>query len=116
MTVTNCFTFITVSQWYRLNPCLLVIKNKSAFSVVNSAVKTTLPVFAAVRRSAAPLLLSTGACHRSISPGGDQEQNRRMPLLLSNDGTDRRTDGRTDRRTLDRFIDLALFGLTIDIE
>jgi len=33
-----------------------------------SAVNMTLPAFAAVRRAAAPLLLSAGACRRSISP------------------------------------------------
>jgi len=31
-------------------------------------------------------------------PGGAQQQTRRTPQLLSNDGTDRQTDGRTDGR------------------
>jgi len=35
--------------------------------------------------------------------GGTQQQTRRMRLMLSIDGTDRRTDG----RTLDHFIDPA---------
>jgi len=42
-----------------------------------------------------------------------QQQTHRMPLLLSNDGTDRQTDG----RTIDRFIDPAfvLLGLNIPL-
>jgi len=65
----------------------------------------TLPAFAAERHAAAPLLLH-GRPPLSTdisSPHGAQQQTRRTPLLLSNDGTDRRTDG----RTLDRFIDHA---------
>jgi len=62
----------------------------------------TLPTFAAERRAEAPLLLSAPAAgtwrRRSqllidIScPQGAQQQTRRPPLLLSNDG--RQTDGR----------------------
>jgi len=46
---------------------------------------------------------------RSISAAdsGAQQQTRRPPMLLSTDGTDRRTDGRTDGRTPDCCIDPA---------
>jgi len=53
-----------------------------------SAVNVTLPAIAAERRR----LLH-----------GAQQQTRRPPLLLSIDGTDRRTDG----RTLDRYLNRA---------
>ena len=78
--------------------------NKSAvFSLVNLAVKTTLSAFAAERRAAAPLLLGAGIfCLRSTSPDSGVLSSK-PPLLLSTDGTDRRTDG----RTLDRFVDPA---------
>jgi len=46
------------------------------------------------------LLLSAGACStapaavdRYLLPYGAQQQTRRPPLLLSIDGTDKRTDG-----------------------
>ena len=51
--------------------------------------------------AAAPLLLSAGTCLLSIDmscPHGAQQQTRRTPLLLSIDGTDRRTEGRTPDR------------------
>ena len=47
------------------------------------------------------------AIDRCLLRAGPQQQTRRRPLLVSIDGTGRRTDGRTDRRTLDRFIDYA---------
>jgi len=56
----------------------------------------TLPAFATERRR---LLSADIAC-----PRGAQQQSRHTPLLLSIDGTDRRTDG----RTLERFIDPVL--------
>jgi len=61
----------------------------------------TLPAFAAERWR-----LQHGArSHRLISAAdsGAQQQTHRPPLLLSIDGTDRRTD----RRTPDRYIDLV---------
>jgi len=70
-----------------------------------SYVNITLPAFAAERRAAAPLLhaerrrkqLSIDvSCRR-----GAEQQTRRTPLLLSNDGTDRQTDGRTRERFID---------------
>ena len=62
----------------------------------------TLPAFAAERRRACSCSTALAACpHLSINiscPHGVQKQTRRPPLLLSIDGTDRRTDGRTDAR------------------
>jgi len=68
----------------------------------------TLPTFAAERRAAAPLLLSTGACYRSTSPHCGRWELSSKPIarrccVRSIDGTDRRMDGRTP----DRFIDPA---------
>jgi len=62
----------------------------------------TLLAFAAVRRAAAPLLLS-GRRQRLLSidiscPQGAQQQTRRTLLQRSIDGTDRQTDGRTPDR------------------
>jgi len=48
----------------------------------------TLPPFAAERRAAAPLLLSTGACYQQT------HQWSLQALLLSTDGTDRQAFGR----------------------
>ena len=58
------------------------------------------------------LLLTFGACsYWSIAstwrPQGAQQQTRRTPLLLSINGTDRRTDAQTDGRTPDRYTDPA---------
>jgi len=67
-----------------------------------SAVNTTLPVFAAERRAAAPLLLSApaaGTC-RSISPAG-------RALSSKPAGHVDQWDRETNERTLDRFIDPA---------
>jgi len=61
------------------------------FSLVNSVVNMTLPAFAAERRR---LLSIDISC-----PRGAQQQTRRTPLLLSNDGTDRRMDAETDGRS-----------------
>jgi len=63
------------------------------FSLVNSAVSVA---FAAERYAAAPLLLGARRPPQSIDiscPHGAQQQTRRTPLLLSNDGTDGETDG-----------------------
>jgi len=49
------------------------------------------------------LLLRRRAAGRPLLHGA-QQQTRRTPLPLSNDGTDRRTDG---RRTPDLYIDPA---------
>jgi len=86
-----------------------------------SAVNVALPAFAAERRAASvvaaerrrrrlQLVRGDGArSYRSISPARGRDdramgrQIRRRPLLLSIDGTDRRTD----RRTLNRFIDTS---------
>jgi len=64
----------------------------------------TLATFTAVRRAAAPLLLGARRPSLSIDISclhGVQQQTRRTPLLLSNDGT------QTDGWTPDRFIDSA---------
>jgi len=63
----------------------------------------TLLAFAAERRAVAPLLVGArGACRvRCVPPLSTdiacpqdaQQQTRRKPLVLSIDGTDRRTDG-----------------------
>jgi len=66
----------------------------------------TLPAFAAERRAASAPAAGTRRRQLSIDisyPQNAQQQTRRQPLLLSIDGTDRRTYG----RTLDRFIDPA---------
>jgi len=56
----------------------------------------TLPAFATERRR--PPLSIDMSCHL-----GAQQQTRRTPQRLSNDGTDdERTDGRTDTRPLHR--------------
>jgi len=47
----------------------------------------------------------TGFNYRSMSVAGPQQQTRRPPLLVSIDGTDRRTD----RRTTDRFMTLTAY-------
>ena len=63
------------------------------FSLVNSAVSMA---FAAQLYAAAPLLLGARRPPQSIDiscPHGAQQQTRRTPLLLSNDGTDGETDG-----------------------
>ena len=65
-----------------------------------SAVNMALPAFIAERRIAVPLLLSApaaGTRRRQLSidiscPHSAQQQIPRLPLLLSNDGTDGRTD------------------------
>ena len=49
----------------------------------------TLPAFASGRRAEAPLLLSAGACDRSISPASSSKSAARCCC-------DRQTDGRTD--------------------
>jgi len=73
--------------------------NKSVFSLVNSAVNVTLPTFAAERRAAErrhpPLSIDT-SCLR-----GAQQQTRRTPQRLSNDGTNRRAVAR--RRPLSTY-------------
>jgi len=62
-----------------------------------------LPAFAAERRAAALLLLSAGACYRSISPARTALSSK---LMLPNDGTDGRpTVSKTLLRT-----GLLLFG------
>ena len=56
-----------------------------------------LLAFAAERRAAAPLLLGARSLPLSIDisrPHGAQQQTRRTPQRLSNDGTDGRTDDR----------------------
>jgi len=66
--------------------------NKSAFSLVNSAVNTALPAFVAECCSAAPLLPGARRPQLSLDiscPHGAQQQTRLTPLLRSNDGTDR---------------------------
>jgi len=76
---------------------------------LSSLTQHELPAFAAVHRAEAPLLLRAGAV-LSINiffQRGAQQQTRRTPLLLWNDGTDRRTY----RRTLDRFTYSALHTL-----
>jgi len=50
----------------------------------------TLHAFAAERSAAAPLLLLIDAS----CPRGAEQQTRRTPQRLSNDGTDRQTDRR----------------------
>ena len=70
------------------------MQNKSVSSLVNSAANVTLPAFAAERRAAAPLLLGAGAPPLSIDMScrrGTQQQTRRTPQRLLNDGTDQRT-------------------------
>jgi len=71
--------------------------NRSVSSVVKSAVNMTLPAFAAAGRRRSPLTIDI-SCSR-----GAQQQTRRTPQWLLNDGTHRRTG----RRTLDRYIDPA---------
>jgi len=71
----------------------------------------TLLAFAAERRAAAPLLVGArGACRvRCVPPLSTdiacpqdaQQQTRRKPLVLSIDGTDRRTDGHTPSLHID---------------
>jgi len=70
-------------------------ENKSVFSLVDSAVNTALPAFAAKPCRAAPLLLRAGACYRSISPLRVSSSNKlnKFTELWSIDGTDRQTDG-----------------------
>jgi len=65
--------------------------NKSVFSVVNLAVNMALPVFAAERRAAAPLLLNAGrvTIDRYFLTDGPQQQPRRP--LRSNDWTNEQT-------------------------
>jgi len=68
-----------------------------------SALSITLPAFAAERRrtySTTPAARPQLSIHISRRQGA-QQQTRRLPLLLSIDGT----KGRTDGRTLDRYID-----------
>ena len=67
----------------------------------------TLPAFAAERwrlhstaPAARPQLFIDVSCRQ-----GAQQQTRRPPLLLSIDGTDKRTERWTDGRTYDRYID-----------
>jgi len=60
-----------------------------------------LPACAAERRAADPRCGAVAAGRPALSINmsslyGAQQQTRRMPLLRSNDGTDRRTDGQTD--------------------
>jgi len=66
------------------------------FSLVNSAVNTTLSAFAAERRAAAPccgaVAAGLTAVDRHLFPARRLAAN--PPLLRSNDGTDRRTDAR----------------------
>jgi len=64
----------------------------------------TLSAFAAERRAAALLLLSAGACYRSITPA-------RGALSSKPAARSCRTMGQTDGRTLDRFIDTAAHTL-----
>ena len=67
----------------RRNTPLCWRSNKCVLSLVDSAVNTTLPAFAAERRAAAPLLL--GARHRPLStdisclPGAQQQTRRTRP-------------------------------------
>jgi len=62
--------------------------------------RDALPAFAAERRR---LAVRRPQQSIDISSQGAQQQTFRTPLLLSIDGTDRRTDGRID----DRYIDPA---------
>jgi len=55
--------------------------------MMTSSSNMTLLAFATERRAAAPLLLSAGAVDRHFLPADP-------PLLLSIDGTEKRTDGR----------------------
>jgi len=71
------------------------------FSLINSAVNMALPACAAERRAADPRCGAVAAGRPALSINmsslyGAQQQTRRMPLLRSNDGTDKRTDGQTD--------------------
>jgi len=63
----------------------------------------TLPASAAERRSAAPLLLSAGACYRSISPAAGRSAANPPHAAVAVD----RWDRQMDRRTLERFTDPA---------
>jgi len=47
--------------------------------------------------------------YRLRARAGAQQQTRQPPLLLSIDGTDRRTDRQTDGQTLDLFMTLAAY-------
>jgi len=65
-----------------------------------------LPAFAAKRRATAPFAAERRRPPLSTDiscPPGAQQQTRRTPQRLSNDGTDRRTDG----RTWDRYVEPA---------
>jgi len=80
------------------------------FSVVNSAVNMTLPVFDAVRRAAAPLLLRAGPAidrypaRRALS---SKPVARRSCCRTMGQTTNGRTDRQTARPTRDRSIDPA---------
>ena len=97
MTHTSTHRQICSSHPSRTGVKMKANANKSAFSLINSAVNITLPTFAAEHRAAAPLLLGAWHSPRSINiscPHGAQQQTRQTPLQWSNDGTDRHTDTR----------------------
>jgi len=64
-----------------------------------SAVSVTLPAFAAERRAAAPLLLSPGACYRSISPVRGALSSKPAACRCCGRPMGRQTDGQMDGRT-----------------
>jgi len=66
----------------------------------------TLPACAAVRRAAAPLLLSTGTCYRLVFPACTAFSSKPAARRCCR-GVIGQTDRQTDGRTLDRFIDPA---------
>jgi len=67
------------------------------FSLVNSAVNTTLPAFAAERRAPAPLLLDAGVRrYRSICPVCGALSSKPARATAAVERWNRQTDGRTN--------------------
>jgi len=69
------------------------------------AVNATLPAFAAERRTAAQRLVASQLSIDISRRHGAQQQTRRTPRLLSNDGTDRRP-------RIDKYLDTLLASRT----
>jgi len=96
-------------------------ENKSVFSLVDSAVNTALPAFAAKPCRAAPLLLGAGACYRSISPLRVSSSNKlnkfteRHYCGRSTGQTDRQMDRGTDTRPLHKLCPAYHAGSTNNI-
>jgi len=84
---------------FEFYPMVTADASMSVFSVINSAVNTTLPTFAAVHRAAAPLLLGARRC-RSICPARKVLSSK--PAARCG-GTTRQSGGRTP----DRYINPA---------